>query len=231
MPIFRQLGLVFVHIPKNAGRSIEAALLGSSGTPDDGRRGLVNRAATFISRESASGFAGEFLIGSLDVTLAAQHLTYVEMEMLGLLPAQPFRSFAVVRNPYDRALSSVIHFARGSWVTEPNEQARQAGFEHALASWLDRPLGDHNDRAHRRAQIDFVRDRTGSVAVDHVLRFEALSAGFAELIKEVPGANASLAHRGDSGRSRKYQDYFNANARALVETEFGDDISAFQYEF
>ena len=148
-------GLGAGHIPKNAGRSIEEALLGEDGSPDGGRRSWLNRVATFVSRETASPFARKYLIGTLDVALASQHLTYVEMQLLGLLPETPLRSFAVVRNPFDRALSSMIHFDRGAWVDEPDTTRRQDEFERVLGRWLDRDLSDHNERAHRRPQVDF----------------------------------------------------------------------------
>ena len=45
--------VLFVHIPKNAGRSIETALLGGLGSPDGGRRNFVNRAAPWLARRTA----------------------------------------------------------------------------------------------------------------------------------------------------------------------------------
>ena len=232
MPLFRNYRLLFVHIPKNAGRSIEAALLNDAGSPDDGRRSLLNRAATFMARETASRFAREHLIGTLDFALASQHLTYVEMEMLGLLPeSSDFRSFAIVRNPYDRALSSVMHFSDDTWVHEGDGRARKRAFEKRLAEWLERPIADHNQRAHRRSQIAYLRDQSGSQAVEKILRFETIGDDFSAFMRDLGHGEVSLTVRGHAGRKRDYRDYYDAASRSLVEQAFGEDIDAFEYSF
>jgi hypothetical protein len=173
MPFFRDRNLLFVHIPKNAGRSIEAALLGPTGSPDGGRRSWPNRLATGAQRRTAAVGVRERLIGTLDVTVAAQHLTFAEIELLGVLPAGQLahcRRFCVCRNPFDRAVSSVFHFG--------GNPLDQSEFERALDRWLDRPPRDHNELAHRRTQAAYVRDSRGQPAVPHVLRFERLCDDF-----------------------------------------------------
>lgn len=232
MPIFQSYRLLFVHIPKNAGRSVEAALLGETGTPDGGRRSLLNRAATFLARETASRFPRDHLIGTLDVSLAAQHLTYVEMEMLGLLPDEAgFRSFATVRNPYDRALSSVMHFREGSWVQEMDERQRMRGFEEQLAQWLEQPIADHNQRAHRRSQVAYLRNQEGLQAVETILRFEMIDQDFKAFMRDLGISGVTLPIRGHGGRTRDYRDYFDPASRRRVELAFGEDIDAFEYSF
>lgn len=232
MPIFQDHKLLFIHIPKNAGRSIEAALLGGAGTPDDGRRSLLNRGATFISRRTRSRFPERYLIGTLDVALAAQHLTYVEMEMLGLLPEEDgFHSFAVLRNPFDRALSSIMHFSSDAWVQEPDPRVRQKQCAARLAHWLERPLSDHNERAHRRTQLAYLRDQHGKLAVDSLLSFETISEDFSALLEACGIKGLKLPFRGRAGRKRGYRDYFNSESRKLVEDAFGEDLDAFGYTF
>lgn len=221
-----------MHIPKNAGRSIEAALLGGNGSPDGGRRSLVNRTATLISRCTAPRFAKTHLIGTLDVTLAAQHLTFVEMEMLGLLPENnDYISFCVVRNPYDRALSSVMHFSRAEWKASADDEERRSGFERDLEAWLNAPLTDHNLRAHRRSQVDFLHNRKGEIAVDHILRFESIGKEFSALSDGLGWTGVGIERVGDSGRRRTYLDYYTEGAKVLVERYFAADLDAFKFVF
>lgn len=159
-------------------------------------------------------------------------MTYVEMEMLGLLPeSKDFVSFCVVRNPYDRALSSVMHFSKAEWNNTDNDEERRAGFERDLEAWLNSPLTDHNLRAHRRAQVDFLRDRNGEVAVKHVLRFETLAVDFAALGERGGWSGVDIGRVGDSGRRKKYLDYYADRSRKMVEDCFGDDLGAFSYTF
>ncbi len=166
------------------------------------------------------------------MTLAAQHLTYVEMEMLGLLPADPgLVSFCVVRNPYDRTLSSVMHFSKAEWKSFDNGDDRCAGFERDLEAWLSRPLSDHNLRAHRRSQLDFVRDRRGEIAVEHILRFESLREDFYALGVRLGWNALDIGRVGDSGRRRAYRDFYTDRSRRLVEDCFGEDCAAFEYQY
>jgi hypothetical protein len=226
MPFFRDRNLLFVHIPKNAGRAVEAALLGSTGSPDGGRRSWSNRLATGAQRCTAAGGVRERLIGTLDVTVAAQHLTLAEIELLGLLPADQLahsRRFCICRNPFDRAVSSVFHFC-----AHPQDRP---SFERALCRWLDRPPRDHNELAHRRTQAAFVRDSRGQPAVPHVLRFETLCDDFRQLMAEFSLDGVVLARRGGSARSRSHRDYFNPTARQAVERAYAEDLDRFGYAF
>lgn len=225
MPFFRDRNLLFVHIPKNAGRSIEAALLGSTGLPDGGRRSLPNRLATGVQRCTAAALVRERLIGTLDVSVAAQHLTFAEIELLGVLPADQLarcRRFGVCRNPFDRAISSVLHFCG-----DPQDRP----FEHALGRWLDRTPLDHNELAHRRTQAAYLRDSRGQPAVPHVLRFERLAEDFSQLMAEFGLESVSLPQRGTSRCGRSHRDYFNPAARRVVERAFAEDLDQFGYAF
>ena len=226
LPFFREQNLLFVHVPKNAGRSIEAALLGPTGSPDDGRRSWPNRLATGLQRCTAGPRVRERLIGTLDVTVAAQHLTYAEIEILGLLPADQLarcRRFCVCRNPFDRAVSSVFHFCE-----DPQDRTE---FERALCRWLDRTPRDHNELAHRRTQAAYARDSRGQPAVRYVLRFERLSDDFKQLMTEFGIHGVSLAWRGKSRRDTCHRDYYTSSARRAVERAFAEDLDQFGYAF
>ena len=152
--------------------------------------------------------------------------------MLGLLPdTSNYVSFCVVRNPYDRALSSVMHFAKARWASSDDDGERRMGFEKNLEVWLETPLSDHNIRAHRRSQIDFIRNRQGEIAVDHILRFENLEDDFSDLLTRFRIRNKMVAKIGDSGRRRKYRDFYTPDARRLVDNVFGQDIEKLGYSF
>ena len=85
MPVFHDTGTIFVHIPKNAGKSIEQALLQDKGSPRDRGRSFGNRAAKAIERATQSRFARRYFIGTIDCTLTSQHLTFNEIEHLRLI--------------------------------------------------------------------------------------------------------------------------------------------------
>jgi len=152
--------------------------------------------------------------------------------MLGLLPdISNYESFCVVRNPYDRTLSSVMHFSEARWVSSEDEDERRTGFDKNLKAWLEMPLSDHNIRAHRRSQIDFIRNRHGEIAVDHILRFENLADDLSDLLTRFGIRNRMVARVGDSGRKREYRDFYTPDAQRLVDNAFGQDIEKLGYSF
>lgn len=235
MPVFHDLRALFVHIPKNAGRSIEKALLGSSGTPDQGRRNLANRVATLAQRKSADRFASEFLIGTIDYSLTAQHLTYLEMEHLRIVPPEilhDYTTFCVCRNPYDRTVSTVMHFSESIASAECNSPpASPTEFERQLSAWFDYDKQDHNLISHDRSQSDFVLNARGELAVQKILRFERLADDFSVFAEQLGLPSGALTWFGKAERSRRYQDYYTPQSRRLVEKRFGEDLELFQYQY
>lgn len=224
MPFFPDQALLFLHIPKNAGRSVEDAFLPSHDNADWGRPNWVNCAARLMLDMSRSDFAHRHVVGTQDIAVAAQHLTYAEMELLGLLPEEkPRATFAICRNPYDRAVSSVTHFK--------GKQDDAASFEQALSEWLDAPLTDHNLRAHRRTQRAFVVDTHNRPVTSHVLRFEKLQADFDAFVQELGLADRTLPWRGKASRARDLGALFTPASKAMVEREFGEDLEHFGYSF
>ena len=231
MPYFNKANLLFVHIPKNAGRSIELAFEKEKFLTS-GFRSVANRAFTALARATSSGAVQERLHGSLDVTLSAQHLTYCEIAMLGLLKdVEDLNVFCVIRNPYDRILSSVCHFLDAPWKDAKNAKERVYGFEKDLEKWLSLPVTDHNVRAHKRNQIDFMLDPLGVNKMQYVLKFESLTEDFNRLCCDL-NLDCTLDKRfGASGRVGTYRQYYNDHSRRLVEAYFARDLSAFDYGF
>ena len=226
MPYFKSKNVLFVHIPKNAGRSIEAALLPPSIYPKMGRRSFLNQIARGLLKRTASRVPSEYLMGTLDVALASQHLTLSEIRLLGILPREVIDKavkFCVVRNPYDRAISSIFHF-------NPSLPREKPSVEQALEVWFSSSGKDHNQLAHRRRQIDFARDTDGSINMDYLIRFERLEEEFA-LFNDRFGLGVSNLGRIGKTCKPTYRSLYSDRSRSLVKEAFYEDIEAFGYEF
>lgn len=234
MPFFPDHNALFIHIPKNAGRSIETALFPAGVGSASGRRRWVNRAAHLAQRLTTNPTAPRYLVGTCDVSLAAQHLTLSEIRLLGLLPeraTRPVFTFCVVRNPYARAISSVWHFRnRLADRYRLDDRPDAAQLEHALAAWADLDPADHNLRAHQRPQADFVFSRENRNAMDMTLRFERLNEDFEILKARIGAAGAVLPWIGRSARPPlDYADLLTVPARRVVERLYGSDFEQFGY--
>jgi hypothetical protein len=237
MPLYPELNALFVHIPKNAGRSIEQALTPASLRGRDGRRSVASRGARLLQRLTANPVARTRLTGTLDLVVAAQHLTLSDIQSLGLASRSDLAAlykFCVVRNPFDRAISSVLHFGRDRFRKEfrLGERLTPEGMERAILAWLDIEPRDHNLLAHRRPQADYLSSPDRDVAMDCVMRFERLGDDYQQLGEAL---GAPLPDLPWVGRSRSdaiaYRDLYTATARKAVERAFERDLDLFGYRF
>ncbi|MCC9640873.1 sulfotransferase family protein [Rhodopirellula sp. JC740] len=226
MTIDRGRNLLFVHIPKNAGKAVEVALGMITEREASGYRfrSIGNRFATYIQRASSDALVAKRLFGTLDYTVTAQHLTLQEMLLLGLVEESKLPklfSAAVVRNPWDRAISTYAHL-----------NGRLGTSDDFVRFWKDASMlsgPDHNIRAHLRPQISFLRDCEGRIAVRKILRFESLSVDFERMLK--PYARAELSVIGRRNCKINHRDYLSRDAKKLVEKIFEADIEHFKYCF
>lgn len=227
MPISNDRSILFVHIPKNAGKSIETALdICSSVEQEQTRwRSLPNRTATFLQRLTADKRAAARLWGIIDVALTAQHLTYCEIALLGLVDQTALAKMikvAVCRNPYDRAVST-FHHMRGKHGLTP------AGFEAFWREWPETEILNHDDLAHRRNQWEYCVGLDGATAMDYTLRYETLENDFRAFARAVLKKEIALPWHGKNRGSRAYQDFYNEASQQMIKLRYARDFEFFGY--
>lgn len=225
MAYSKDSNVLFLHIPKNAGKSIEVALgiVGREGAEAPRSRSFFNRLAKYLLSRTENNSVREKLFGTYDYSLCAQHLTYLEIKLLGLdsefCDLKPHIA-CVVRNPYDRAVSTFMHFNGHFDLSEFKD--------FWLKSWK---TADHNVLAHMRRQVDFVCDSNGEVVADTVLRFERLDEEFGEFARMIGLSEVKLEKLGGSGQRKRYADLYDEEARSIVAKKFAADFNQFGYSF
>lgn len=233
LPIFHDHKLVFVHIPKNAGKSVESAFLGDRGS-ELGKRSRMNEAFKLMLRLTSNPAPRKHLLGSLDYTFAAQHMTLKELSDLGFVTSRTcpdYRSFAVVRNPYDRAVSSVFHHF-GRALREGTRRIDTAeDFDRAFMEWLDEAPKDHNQIAHKRTQFEFLSLDGLTIGVETLIRYENLAAEFQVFCRAQGVSEVELGWAGKNNRSRDYKEYFTQSARDMLEKVYAQDLSSLKYSY
>ena len=166
MPVDRQAKLIFVHIPKTAGTSIEVAL---NIFGDWRNENLLNLFGQITSpRLLRKNFSSNFL----------QHLQLHEIRRLLGAEFDDYEIFTVVRDPWTRFLSSfrrkdpdLCSYVRWRSLCELEDLSLFDYFK--IARWADHP--------HLNSQISFFRPASNSLTVKDVLkkvrifRFEELS--------------------------------------------------------
>ena len=216
MPVSHDLKLVFVHIPKTGGTSIEQALgLFGSWRIEDRKRlfGQVQSPDLL-----ALGLGTRYL----------QHLTVDEIRAVEPSTTTPaYRWFLVVRNPWDRMVSTYLN-------PDPDlvQQGRAEGVELTGLEFPEfvartEPL----QHVHLRPQHEFLPAENGSAAM-MLGRFESLAADFRRASQRL-GINRALPHvnRARAQSRRPYREFYTAHTAARVAARYARDIAQFGYRY
>jgi len=226
--ICREHQILFVHVPKTAGQSVEQFFMN--------RRGLDWDA----DRE-------EVLLGDNDNrdcgTEKLAHLSAFEYVDCGFLQRDEFDrlfKFAFVRNPFERLVSEYRY----------RNYFQHRSFSDFVLNRMPRPGWDDKYR-HVMPQYEMLHDREGCLLVDFVGRFETLQRDFDEVCKRLGIEDSALPHRNPSNKKsrnlkrrvrnvlfrngendkRHYTEFYDARTKDAVERFYRKDIEAFEYRF
>lgn len=230
-----QKSVLFVHVPKAAGQSMENALLSSLG-------------------QSREEHGPEYLLcKNNDPNLGPPrlaHLTANQYTALGYMQSEDFDSyfkFGFVRNPWSR----VVSFYRYSGLAPLIE------FECFVLVYLERLLRDRY--WFYRPQTDFLFSEDNKALVDFIGRFETLDTDWASCASKIEGVPKTLPKDNYTEEPRllsrktlawikiypdllyrfsltnkphlKYQDYYTEATRDKVALFYERDIDLLGYEF
>jgi hypothetical protein len=174
------------------------------------------------------------------------HATWADLQEAGLMTREQLDAlfkFTCVRNPYDLLVSRYLK-RRGRFTEEPeqykwaqnNERIRNsmgAAQELSFPEWVAQEFKRHAEKG---------RTVTGPLEyldhADHVIRFEALQAGFDEVVQRLglPAPIPLVSENVTSERSggtvkRHYTEYYDEPSRKLVSQVYAPIIERFGYRF
>lgn len=204
---------VFVHIPKTAGQSVEAVFQTALGL-----RGRAGRAALLL-RENRDRAQGPRRLAHLYAE------EYIRLGHIGAGAFARYFKFAVVRHPYDRAVSeyryrAAARIARGQQVP---------GFDAFLA---EAGRDEHLDAVrHIVPQVRYTHGADGACLMDAVLRFENLTEEIAPVLTRLLGTAVPLPHRNRSGGAvAMTRDALTPAQRRALADRYAPDFEAFGYD-
>lgn len=179
---------IFVHIPKTAGESVETAFLG----------GPLNR--------PGDAFTG----------LPGKHWSIARIREHEPQAFRDYYKFGIVRNPWDRYVSSVLYRRRQYDITAPLPvQFREE---------LTLPFF-HSRSASEMLFID------GELAVDQVVRFEDLEAGMSEVWQALGMPPVDFPRTNVNAGRQPYASYYDRYAMSFIRHTQRNDIERFGYDF
>ena len=204
MPICHDRKTIFIHVPKTAGQSIEQAL------------GVF-----------ATGRPKETLWGIHQKRIPLQHLTGQEIKkIVGNLIWSSYFKFAVVRNPWSKAVSEYDWYLRYGTRVSFKVWARSLRLRLRLNGVIVvREVG------HNIPQTNFLFDGKGNLMVDEVLRFESIAQEFKALAKKQKwDITLPYAESTRSQQPRKdFREVYDTETIEIIEGIYADDISNFGY--
>lgn len=188
MPINSNYKIIFVHIPKCAGTSVEKFL---------GMANITNlfsykpiKATTL--KYDKSKFSKEELFNFENVT--PQHLTAVELrKILDPDVFNSFYKFSVVRNPYDRLVSEYYYIHETP--SEKTKPFRGEGFDVFLETVFKLPEEEQLALfdGHLQLQSNYIVDKDDKILVDEVFKIEDITACEKKL-QSIVGTERTLPH-------------------------------------
>lgn len=204
---YREKKVIFVHVPKTAGQSVEHFFLRDAGLSWEDR-------AAFVMGPNEDPSKGPIRLAHLLARdyVGCGHLSQREFD-------ESFK-FAFVRHPLARALSTYKY-----------ERAflRMSFFEYVNVFLRDTLAGD--DTWFHRPQVDFVNGADGDPLVDFVGRFENLQGDFAKVcetlgmpVEDLPPVNVSLVSDHGKTRMKNLHDGFRNRVRVVKRRLRGQPI-------
>lgn len=206
--------VVFVHIPKCAGTSVESALATHLGDcrpvadiPDASKRLMC-----LPTNAQTSGRAPR------------QHWKLADYECAFDLSKHVI--FSVVRNPWDRAVSQISYLCdeRGS------SAISGSNFKDRLYSYCCCKATVHGQDL-SADQLAHLKSHCGYEDSTILLRFETLACGFRAVCDAIGIPTPHLPHLTNSIGRIHYSRYYDEESRLWVEQRFQRDIKRFNYEF
>lgn len=213
MPLDRARKIMFLHIPKTGGTSVESAL-GICGIDNDG----------------SNEFSEELQFGLCD-GIYSQHLTGRELISILGEDASEYRAMSFVRNPYSRLLSA--YFA-STELRQLRKWRPKAGFRkfvgELLPAILSSPI-ESDPARHFRPQYLFLDGVSQNVAAIKVGKFESLNEDFKGICESF-NIDGSLSHknRREGSERRSKSDFYDGATTSKVYELYKRDFIEFGYQ-
>lgn len=169
-------------------------------------------------------------------SMSINHFSIREMIPLMSLMLLALPRFAIVRNPWDRAVSA-WSFARSGGGVDGIVRMRSPHryqvpafrtFEHFVHDWLE-PAQPGKIDGMFRPQSEFLHDADGQLTLDHLGRFEDLNATECWLRKHNP-AFPPIPHLNAAGRA-PFREHYSPASRDAIARIYARDIATFGYDF
>lgn len=139
-------------------------------------------------------------------------------------------SFAFVRNPWDRLVSSYYYLKNGGNCVADLEDyehyfKRFKSFEHMLENWED----SFYNQIHMMPQARWLYDGSECI-VNYIGKFERLQQDMNHILNTNNMIPRRIKHT-NASKHKKYTKYYNKTTKKIVSEIYKDDIEKFNYKY
>jgi hypothetical protein len=232
--------LLFFHIPKAGGSSIEKKFMGKHSFLDftiktifvDSKfsKRLISGLRKRLWRKIVFYLVGLFFydekfLWGVKHGKVLQHLTYLELIQMGYLnrfQMNAFIKFCIVRNPYDRIISA-YHFMGG------NSSFKE--FIQYVYREIDKYYRKNKDPfVILLPQYEFIVDETGKSQMDEIIYFENLKEEFPAFCRKYKLDLGELPHINARKRNKSaIKEYYNQETADMIYKLYKRDFKMFGY--
>lgn len=158
-------------------------------------------------------------------------ITETRHELAGDFDAKTWErnfTFAVVRNPFERALSQYVFHCHGRYqgvLLRSHPDLKGLSFEAYLRRYVVRKA-----RKMFYPQVDYIVHPVSTKPIDFLGRFETLAEDFRRLLAELGREPMKLPHAQASNHDH-YSRYYDATTRELVQRAYSVDLDELGYSF
>jgi hypothetical protein len=207
--ISHKLKCIFVHIPKCGGTSLEDVIWmnESERTPENLWMGFIDK------------YNNKYQTGGL------QHLAAFQIrEEVGYSVFSDYFKFAIVRNPWDKAVSQFFYIKKRKDLMKYIGLKEKDSFKKYLEK-IQKKLHVQWDK-----QVRFLVDGDGQKIVDFIGRFENYSADANFILTRLGLSGVEIPHR-KRGERGGYHEYYDDESMEIVAHLYKEDIEFLNYSF
>jgi hypothetical protein len=217
MPISYDHKILFIHVPKCAGTSVEGIL----NCKDEDKFYTESLTSRTLASLPINSFTGrEYRICA---SKNKQHYTY--RELIKILPKniiEDFEKIAIVRNPYDRLVSE-YYYSAYSIKSHKN-------FEAFVKTALKLDLYTRNwlYDGHLETQTSYlINEQKNFNSINKIFKFEEINTCFDYLNKII--GKVCRPHLRAASNRKPYSEYYTSELKEIVYNFYKDDFTNFNY--
>lgn len=210
---------IFVHVPKTAGTALTTAL---------------DPFGVYPPRTLWRSFVRRLPIKeSPDKVYLRKHESAAGVRRkLGADVFDQFHRFAVVRHPYDHAVSH-YEFMKQFRIPKIAQKIADMSFADYLRYRKKSPFWNDTFFARLPDQSHFLVDQNGELMVHRLMRFESLADDFDVMAADLNLTGATLRRENETisrADKRPWQSYYNSESKDLADDLYKRDFALLGYE-